>query len=313
MIIQTGMRTDIPAFYAEWFANRINEGYVMVRNPYQPLQVTQYSLNPEVVDLIGFCTKNPAPMLKYIDLLKPYGMYWYITITPYGREIEPRVPEKKKVIESFQKLSEIVGKDSMGWRYDPIFLNERYTPEYHLQQFEKMASTLEDYTENCVISFIDLYQKVRRNFPEVKEVDGQNRLYLGKNMIRIAKEHKMTVRPCGEGDELAVYGADCSGCMTEKIYEKALHTTMNFPKKPSVRKECVCFLGNDIGAYNSCLHMCRYCYVNYDASTVQKNYAEHDSKSPFLIGKRQKEDQIHIAEQKSWIDGQIRLFDWMAI
>ena len=117
MIIQTGMRTDIPAFYAEWFANRINEGYVMVRNPYQPLQVTKYSLNSEVVDLIGFCTKNPTPMLKYMNLLKPYGMYWYITITPYRREIEPRVPEKKKVIESFQKLSEIVCKDSMGQQY----------------------------------------------------------------------------------------------------------------------------------------------------------------------------------------------------
>ena len=112
---------------------------------------------------------------------------------------------------------------------------------------------------------------------------------------------------------VAVYGADCSGCMIEKIYEKALHTTMNFPKKQPVRKECACFLGNDIGAYNSCLHMCRYCYANYDASTVQKNYAEHDPKSPFLIGKRQKEDQIHIAEQKRWIDGQIRLSDWMEI
>ena len=147
MIIQTGMRTDIPAFYSEWFANRIKEGYVMVRNPYQPLQVTRYSLNPEVVDLIGFCTKNPAPMLKYMDILKPYGMYWYVTITPYGKEIEPRVPEKGKVIESFQKLSEIVGRDSMGWRYDPIFLNSRYTPEYHLKKFEKMAAALESLSE----------------------------------------------------------------------------------------------------------------------------------------------------------------------
>ena len=85
MIIQTGLRTDIPAFYAKWFANRIKEGYVMVRNPYQPLQVTQYSLNPDVVDLIGFCTKNPEPILKYMNLLKSYGMYWYVTITPYGK------------------------------------------------------------------------------------------------------------------------------------------------------------------------------------------------------------------------------------
>ena len=120
MIIHTGMRTDIPAFYADWFANRIREGFVCVRNPYNPIQVTEYSLDPSVVDLIGFCTKNPKPMLKYMDLLQPYGMYWYVTITPYGKEIEPMVPDKERVLLSFQKLSEIVGIDSIGWRYDPF-------------------------------------------------------------------------------------------------------------------------------------------------------------------------------------------------
>ena len=123
MIIQTGMRTDIPAFYSKWFMNRIKEGYVLVRNPYNERQVTRYRLTPDVVDLIAFCTKNPAPMLPYMNVLKPYGQYWFVTITPYGRDIEPNVPDKEKVMDDFKKLSDIVGVDSMGWRYDPIFID----------------------------------------------------------------------------------------------------------------------------------------------------------------------------------------------
>ena len=94
MIINTGMRTDIPAFYTDWFVNRLKAGFVLVRSPYNPRSVTRYRLSPDVVDLIGFCTKNPAPMLPYMDMLHPYGQYWFVTITPYGREIEPCVPQK---------------------------------------------------------------------------------------------------------------------------------------------------------------------------------------------------------------------------
>lgn len=305
MIIQTGMRTDISAFYSEWFANRIKEGYVLVRNPYNPSQVTRYSLNPTVVDLIAFCSKNPEPMLKYMNLLKDYGMYWFVTITPYGKDIEPMVPEKEKVIETFRQISSIAGVDSMAWRYDPIFIDEKYTVEYHLKEFEKMAKSLSGYTKTCVISFIDLYQKVKKNFPEVKTVSKEDREVLGKNIIEIASKYGMTVKPCGEGFELEKFGADCGGCMTIEVYEKALHTTMNFPKRQPLRKECACFMGNDIGAYNTCLHMCKYCYANYDEYTVKYNYKQHNPNSPFLIGERMEDDQIHQAEQKSWKDGQL--------
>ena len=311
MILQTGMRTDIPAFYADWFANRIKEGYVLVRNPYTPVQVTKYRLDPAVVDLIGFCSKNPAPMLKYMDLLKPFGMYWFVTITPYGTDIEPRVPEKEKIIDTFLTLSDIVGPDAMGWRYDPIFLNEKYTIDYHLKTFEHMAARLSGATKNCVISFIDLYQKVRKNFPEVKSVPKDERIFLGKKMIEIAAGYGMTIRPCGEGDELAPFGADCSGCMTQKVYETALHTSLAFPKKQPLRKECACFLGSDIGAYNTCPHLCRYCYANYDEQTVCQNYVNHNPHSPLLIGNVHPEDIIHEAEQKSWIDGQMSLFPFL--
>ena len=125
MIINTGQRTDIPAFFPEWFANRLREGYVCVRNPYNQSSVNKYILNPQVVDAIGFCTKNPAPFFSYLDLVKDYGQYWYVTITPYGKDIEPGVPDKKEVMESFKFLSKTLGINRIGWRYDPIFVNEK--------------------------------------------------------------------------------------------------------------------------------------------------------------------------------------------
>ena len=308
MIINTGQRTDIPAFYAKWFANRLKEGYVCVRNPFNHQQVSRYRLDPAVVDVIGFCTKNPAPMFPFMDLLRDYGQYWYVTITPYGRDIEPHVPDKHRLLEDFRQLSEIVGKHRIGWRYDPIFLSDRYTKEYHLKAFSQMAERLEGYTETVVISFIDLYQKVRKNFPEARQVARADRIALGKAIIEIAADHGMTVKPCAEGDELAPYGADCSGCMTIPAYEKAIGARLIVPAGKPAREACACYLSCDIGAYNTCRHLCRYCYANQDPAIVQANSALHDPSSPFLIGNYEEGDQIHDVPQKSWIDPQMQLF-----
>jgi len=307
MIINTGQRTDIPAFYAQWFANRLKEGFVCVRNPYNPQQVSRYRLDPAVVDAIGFCTKNPAPMFPYLPLLKDYGQYWFVTITPYGRDIEPHVPDKHQLLKDFQRLSQLVGIDAIGWRYDPIFLSARYSLEYHLRAFRQMAAALAGYTRTVVISFIDLYPKVQRNFPEAREVPAAQRLQLGKAMIEIAAAHGMTVKPCAEGDELAPYGADCSGCMRISDYEKAIGQQLNVPPHKGARAACACYLSCDIGAYNTCRHLCRYCYANAEPAKVLALSRLHDPKSPFLIGQAKEDDHIHDAAQKSWIDAQLRL------
>ena len=309
MIIQTGMRTDIPAFYSNWLINRIKEGYVLVRNPYNPIQVTKYSLSPEIVDLIVFCTKDPSPMFSYMDHLKPYGQYWFVTITPYGKEIEPNVPNKRKVMEDFKRLSDFVGVDSVSWRYDPIFIDPEHSVRWHIDRFGEMAETLCGYTKTCVISFIDIYKKVARNFPECKEVSFPDRLTIGKEFIQIAGQYGMTVKPCAEGNDLEIYGADCSGCMTVKTFETALHASLNVPKRGKNQRngECACLLGTDIGAYDTCGHLCRYCYANTNPELVKRNMGRHDPKSPFLIGESTPEDKIHEADQKSWIDPQLRL------
>ena len=309
MIINTGQRTDIPAFYSEWFVNRLKAGFVMVRNPYNPKSVTRYRLTPDVVDLIGFCTKNPAPMLPHMALLKPFGQFWYVTITPYGREIEPYVPNKLKVIDSFKRLSELVGIDSKGWRYDPVFISDAYPVDRHIRAFEYMAKALSGYTQTAVISFIDLYEKTRRNFPEAKPVSPEEKLLLGKAMADIAAQNGMVLRPCAEGNELAQFGADCGGCMTISMYERALHQYIRVPSFQRARKECACYLGGDIGAYNTCAHFCRYCYANYDAETVRNNQKQHDPLSPLLIGRLLPGDEVHEAKQESWIDGQTRMIE----
>lgn len=309
MIIQTGMRTDIPAFYSEWFINRIKAGFVLVRNPYNPVQVTRYSLSPDVVDLISFCTKNPSPMLDKMDHLTPYGQYWFVTITPYGKDIEPNVPDKQKVMEDFKRLSDRVGVDSIGWRYDPILVDSQHSVQWHIGKFEEMAKNLSGYTKTCVISFIDIYKKVEKNFPQARAVSHQDKMTIGKAFIEIAGNYGMTIRPCAEGTSLAPYGADCSECMTVKTYETALHSNLAVPKRGKNQRngECACLLGTDIGAYDTCGHLCRYCYANTDPDLVKENMRKHDPKSPFLLGNLNPEDIIHEADQSSWIDRQMRL------
>lgn len=307
MIIQTGMRTDIPAFYSKWFANRLTEGYVLVRNPYNPEAVTEYSLSPDVVDIIAFCTKNPSPMFPYMNLLKAYSQYWFVTITPYGKEIEPGAPPKENVIEDFKRLSDIVGKECTAWRYDPIFITKDYTAERHIYDFEVMAEKLSGHTHTCVISFIDIYMKVKRNFPEAGTVQKADRLRIGREFARIGRKYGMNVKACGEGTELESYGIDCSGCMTLEVFETAARGRLDAPAKKPPRTECSCFMGNDIGAYNTCGHLCRYCYANYNEATVRRNMKKHDPDSPFLIGNLKPGDRIHKAKQESWLNLQLTL------
>lgn len=239
MILQTGMRTDIPAFYSTWFINRIKAGYVLVRNPYNPLSVTRYEINPDVVDLIAFCTKNPAPMFEHMDMIKPYGQYWFVTITPYGKEIELNVPDKMQVLANFKTLSKIVGVDSVGWRYDPIFINDKYSIDFHIETFEQMARELSGYTKTCIISFIDLYKKVIINFPQARMVTKEERLKIGKAFAEIGRQYDITIKACAEGDELVPYGVDCNGCLTQKVYETALHTKLDMPRIKGQRNESI--------------------------------------------------------------------------
>lgn len=306
MILNTGNRTDIPAYYSEWFYNRIRAGFVLVRNPYYLQQVIRYRLSPEVVDCLAFCTKNPAPMLDRLPEISAFKQFWFVTITPYGRDIEPHVPNQAQVIEVFKRLSDIVGIQAVGWRYDPIFISEKYSLDYHLDSFSQMAASLRGYTDNSVISFIDLYQKTRRNFRGVQAVTSAERTAIGQVFAAIARQNGMTLRTCMEGSDLEKFGVDCSGCMTQPVIERAIGMNLKIPKNHHTSREgCDCLLGSDIGVYNSCGHGCHYCYANHDMETVRHNMANHDSKSPFLIGNAMVGDITKEAKQVSYLDEQL--------
>ena len=308
MIINTGMRTDIPAFYSRWLRNRVSEGYVLVRNPYNLQQVTKYLLTPDVVDIMAFCSKDPAPLVPYLSEFDAFHPFWFVTITPYGPEIEPNVPPKDSVLETFKKISDHVGPNSISWRYDPIFISERYDPQAHIEAFTEMAETLRGYTRQVVISFIDLYEKTKRNFPDARRVGQEERIAIGSAFAKAGQSNGMTVRACAEGTDLAAYGVDVSGCMTQQILEDSCGELLEVPKyEAAARPECTCLLGHDIGAYNTCAHDCIYCYANYDKKLVRQNMRLHDPESPFLIGHEMEGDRITLARQESFISDQMRI------
>lgn len=308
MILNTGSRTDIPAFYSEWFMNRIREGYVYTRNPFYYHQVIRYDLNPDVVDVLVFCSKNPKPMLKHLDELKKFRQFWFVTITPYGKDIEPNVPDKNEVLDTFIALSKSVGKNCVSLRYDPIFISEKYSIEYHINSFTKMMNKIGDYTKQVVISFIDLYEKTKRNFPEAKEVSLDEQILLTKKFVEIAKQHDVKIYTCHENDILSKYGADTSGCMSKNVLEYAIGEKLIIKNKQETREGCSCLLGNDIGMYNTCLHLCKYCYANYSSKEVFENNKKHNPNSPLLIGNIEKEDIVKQSKQVSYIDDQLTLF-----
>lgn len=305
MIINTGQRTDIPAFYSEWFYNRIKEGFVYVRNPYYPSKVTKYILDPSIVDCICFCTKNPIPMMKRLNEINNYRQFWFVTITPYLKDIEPNVPHFNKIINAFKILSNKLGSKCTVWRYDPIFINDKYTIEFHLKAFEYMCYQLSGYTKMCVISFIDLYKKTKNNFPDIKEVDISLQHYLIKKFVDIAQRYNINIYTCLENKDFAKYGVNVNGCMTKEILEDALNIQLKIDRGYS-RKGCFCLLGNDIGAYNSCLHGCLYCYANTEKRSVISNYRLHNCHSPMLIGSLKKDDLLLEANHKSDIDYQLK-------
>ena len=300
MIINTGMRTDILAFYSTWLLNRIKEGYVLVRNPYYRHQVTRYSLSLEFVDCLAFCTKNPHPLVSHLNELDKYKQFWFITITPYGKDLEPNVPDKKQVIEDFKTLSNHLGKNAVALRYDPILIADNFTIEKHILAFEKLLSQLQGYTEDVTISFLDMYDKVKKNAPNIRTLTDEEQNVIACEFAKIGKKYGMTIHGCCEKTELAEYGIDISGCMSQEIVEKAIGFPLNAPKNGSKRESCNCLMGNDIGMYNTCMHLCKYCYANYSEELVRSNVSKHNPNSPFLVGESEEEDKITNAQQKLW-------------
>jgi hypothetical protein len=306
VIISASGRTDIPAFYAKWFLNRVNAGYVCARNPFRPETVLRYRLDADVVDAVVFCTKNPAPMLGLLDGLAPLNPYFFVTITPYGRDIEPNVPDYHEVARSLVALSKALGARSVCWRYDPIILSDEYTAERHAASFSEICALLEGSVSECVVSFVQPYAKTARNFPDMRLASPDERHDLLAVMVPIAKLRGITVRTCADYAGTAIEGLGVPGCVTRRVLRE--FTGIEAPALPGgpKRPECRCDLpSRDIGAYNSCPHGCKYCYANYDAALAVRNYRAHDPDSELLIGHIGKDDIVVDAKQESYRQSQL--------
>ena len=290
MILNVSGRTDIVAFYSKWFLNRLKEGYVDVRNPFNPNLVSRIDFDD--VDLILFCTKNPIPIVdKLGDIKIPY--IFHVTITPYKDDIEPNLPSKSKIIEAVKKISTRVGIDNIYVRYDPIFISEKYNIEYHIKAFTKLCSLLKGCVKTIIVSFIDNYKNVRKNLPYLKYRSFTEEDYklIGENFSKIAKDNNMVIQTCFEERNLTEYGFIKGECMSKELAFKLTGKTY---KKWQARKgnACNCVELVDIGVYNSCNHLCKYCYANYDESKVKENINNHDINSSLLIGHINSDDII---------------------
>lgn len=304
MILSASRRTDIPSYYSDWFFNRIKEGFVYVRNPMNPHQVSKIVLTPEVVDCIVFWTKNPKPMLDRMNELKEYNYYFQFTLTGYGRDIESNIPHKKdKMIPTFQELSERIGAEKVIWRYDPILFTDKYTPEYHLKAFEQIATTLKGYTEKCVISFVDEYTKTKRNMEAIGvfELKPPQLQTFAKKIAEIAKSNGMKIASCAESIDLEACGMTRNSCIDKELIERIIGCRLNVNKDKNQRPSCGCVESVEIGTYNTCQNGCKYCYANYSAESVKKNCSKYDPQSPILCGVLDKNDKIterKVASQK---------------
>ena len=292
MILNISGRTDIPAFYSDWLINRIKTGFIDVRNPFNPKLVSRIYMDD--VDLLFFCTKNPIPMLdKLKDINKK--MYFHVTLTSYKKDIEPNLPPKKDIIEAIKKISEIIGKENIVIRYDPVFLNSEYNLKYHINAFKKICELLDGYIEKILISFIDDYKNVRKNYNTLryKTLTEEDYKIIGTHFSEIAKKHNMVIHTCAEEKNLVEYGFIKDECMSKEL---AFKLTGKKYKKWNGRKNvpCKCIEMVDIGAYNSCKHFCKYCYANFDEAKVIENYKKHNPNSSLLIGELENDDIIKV-------------------
>ena len=285
MIISASRKTDIPAFFSDWFINRINEGFVCSRNPMYPEKVSRIKLSPDVIDCIVFWTKNPIPMISKLDKLKDYNYYFQFTLTGYDKDIEINLPDKTKLISAFQELSSKIGAEKVIWRYDPIFLNDKYIIEYHINTFKEMAKALNGYTKKCVISFLDFYPKIndRINHLNIHKISDKEINYLASELVKIAKANDIIIATCAEKIDLETLGIEHNACIDGNLIEMICGKKLKSVKKdPSQRELCQCIASRDIGTYGTCKNGCIYCYANPDNDEINNNFTKYDPLSPIL-------------------------------
>lgn len=294
MILSVSRRTDIPAFYSEWFFNRLRDGFIDVRSPMNIHQVSRVKITPDVIDCIVFWTKNPKGMLARLDELKGYNYYFQFTLNPYDKRIESNVPKKNEIISAFKELSSKIGNNRVIWRYDPIFITDVIDVNYHIQYFEELAKRLTGFTKRCVISFVDLYKKTSTNtkYLNLREPNEDEIFAIAKAFSKIANNLGLEIVTCAENIDLQEFGIDHGHCIDQALIEDICGYNIDTRKDKNQRKECGCIESIDIGAYNTCSHGCAYCYANFNDDKVRLQSSRHIKTSSLITGELQNDDIV---------------------
>lgn len=308
MILSVSRRTDIPCYYSDWFINRLKEGFVLTRNPMNYSQVGRISLSPDVVDCIVFWTKdakNIIPHLKIIDNLG-YKYYFQFTLTPYDRTIEKNMRDKKDIVNTFIELSNLIGKERVLWRYDPIILNNRLSVDYHLERFLQLCEILNSYTESVTISFVDYYKKLKTDI--IRDIAEEEITELSVFIGQTAKNYRLNVKACSEKMDLTVYGIEKASCIDKGIIERVCGYKLDIKHDKNQRQNCGCMESIDIGKYNTCSNGCVYCYANYSEKSVTSNMKMHNPNSKMLNDDVKAGERVIERKVKSFINDQFEFF-----
>lgn len=296
MIISASRRTDIPAFYAAWFMNRVRAGYCAVPNPFNPRQVSRVSLQPEDVDAIVFWTRNPRPLVASLDELdeRGYRYYFQYTILAYPRLLETKTPPVETAVETFCRLSERIGPQRVIWRYDPIVFSSLTDAAFHRERFTWLAERLRGFTKRVVISVVDGYRNVQARLRKLavqgvtipdqmpQQLAGFDELMHG--LVETAMRCEMEIVSCAEELDLTGYGVQPGRCVDDALLARAFDVHLNLKKDTGQRDACGCVVSRDIGMYDSCLFGCQYCYATRSVARSAANYAAHNPESPSLLG-----------------------------
>ena len=302
MIINTGGRTDTVQYYTDWLMRRFEEGYALTRNPLFPTKVNRYELDPKVVDCVVFCSKNYQPILPRLhEITDRFNTYFHYTITAYGRNIEPGVPPIDESMATLIELSQLVGRQRVSWRYDPVLLTRDYTIQRHLETFDRMARSLAPHIDRCIFSFVEMYKKLRFNMPELIPLSVEDMDELARGLGSIAATYGMRIQTCGTNGDFSRYGIQSSGCMTLDILGEANGVAFKNRKHKGMRQGCHCIESRDIGAYDTCLNGCKYCYANQTPQKAIENYKLHDPASPLLLGQVCPDDTVTQGVQKTFL------------
>ncbi len=308
MILSVSRRTDIPAFYSEWFMNRLKAGYVLTRNPMNRIQLSRVPLAPDIVDCIVFWTKDANNILSRLETIDEIGYRYYFqfTLTPYSRTIERNLRDKNGIEDTFIELSKRIGKERVLWRYDPIVLNDTLTVDYHKAQFERMCDKLSAYTDTVTVSFVDLYPKLKT--PLIREIAVDEIAELSQFIGKTAKNYGLTPAACCEKTDMTGYGIEKASCIDKARIEKICGCPLEISADKNQREGCGCMESTDIGAYSTCLNSCVYCYATDNPAAALRWHHSHDPSSELLIGTVADGEKITERKARSCKQGQIKLF-----